>query len=173
VDVISKLITHPGKRPKPGPQYDPQRERVYAMEREIIGMCVHHSAKRADLIGIVEHACKYYGVPVPRLVITNRPDKTVFGWTDHKKIVLNRGYHGANTPTLLHELAHWIVDQFDPLHIEAHRPQFVGVYMHMLEKYRLMPEAGFRSLAKKYKVRVSSKFLPEDLRAWAKRNSSA
>lgn len=171
--MISKLISHPLKNPKPGPQYDPQRERLYSMEREIIGMAVHHGAKRSELLTVVEHACKYYGVPPPRLMVVNRPEQPVFGWTDTKKIVLNRGYHGANVPTLLHELAHWIVDSFDTSRIEAHRPQFVGVYMHLLEKYRLLPEAGFRSLAKKWKVRIGTKYLPEDIKAWAKRNSSA
>ena len=64
---------------------------------------------------------------------------------------------------LLHELAHYIVDSTYVNH-QSHGKQFVGVYMHLLDKYRIMPNCAFRALAKKCKVKIAGRFKPDAIR---------
>jgi hypothetical protein len=161
--MISPLVTRKINQPRRSPAFDPQRELLYKMEREFIGQALHHTVPTKELRATLKHACSYYGVPLPKFKVVNADERT-FGWTSYTTIVLNRGYHGANTVTLLHELAHWIVDHKVHDRVEAHRPQFVGVYMHLLDKYRVLPSAGFRSLAKKWGIRIGRKYLPEHLK---------
>ena len=139
---------------------DPQRHRVYRMERDFMGPCVEGSNKRKTLESVLTHACRKYAVDRPSLKIVRRCDRT-FGWCEDHAIYLNRDFHGNNLMTLLHELAHWIVDQvLETDEIDSvHGGQFSAVYMHLLNAYRVMPEAGFRSLAEEWRVDIDETLL--------------
>jgi predicted SprT family Zn-dependent metalloprotease len=60
---------------------------------------------------------------------------------------------------LLHELTHYIIDRIYVGH-EDHGKQFAGVYMHLLDKYRIIPSIAFRAIAKKHRVKIAGKFKP-------------
>jgi hypothetical protein len=143
------------------------------MEREFIGTSVYHKVRRADLQAVSDHACRYYRISCVRIVVYDNPDDGTMGMYEryeyddgtvtNAKIRLNRGYHGANIAVLVHELAHYIVDNTYSGH-EPHGKQFIGVYMHLLDKYRIMPCCAFRALAKKHKVKIAGKFKPDAIR---------
>lgn len=85
------------------------------------------------------------------------------GQVTNLRIRLNRGYFGNNVGTLLHELTHYIVgDTY--VDFQSHGIQFVGIYMHLLDKYRIMPNCAFRALAKKCGVQIAGKFKPDAIR---------
>lgn len=143
------------------------------MEREFVGCSIYHKVAKDDLETVMRHACTYYRIPAPRLVVYNDPDERAFGHSqydlhsdghmDNFLIRLNRGFHGANLATLFHELAHYIVDNTYEGH-HGHGKKFVGVYMHLLDKYRVLPSVAFRALAKKYRVEIAGKFRPDAIR---------
>lgn len=156
---------------------DPQRVNVYQMEREFVGISVSCPTPRRILQQLANHACRYYRVrPIKVVVYVNRRDRR-FGESFHYidwnektqrydgrqhsfKIRLNRAFHGAHAVVLMHELAHHITDQLYTDH-EDHGKQFVGIYMHLLDKYKIFPSACFRLLAKKHSVKIAGKFKPD------------
>ena len=138
-----------------------------------MGVSVYHVVSRRDLQAVADHACRYYCIPSIRVAVYNDPDERSMGEFERlvhddgrvtdQKIRLNRGFHGANVCVLLHELAHYVVDDtYD--NVEPHGKQFVGVYMHLMDKYRVMPSCAFRALAKKCRVSVGGKFKPDAIR---------
>ena len=138
-----------------------------------MGVSVYHVVGRRDLQVVADHVCRYYCIPSIRVVVYNDPDERSMGeferWVHHdgtitdQKIRLNRGFHGANVCVLLHELAHYVVDDtYD--NIEPHGKQFVGIYMHLMDKYRVIPNCAFRALAKKCRVSIGGKFKPAAIR---------
>ena len=171
--MISKFITSRIPRPKPPLKNDPQARKLYKMEREFVGTSVYHTVRKEDLQTVMEHVCRYYGVAVPKLIIYSKPSEHVFGrsivtiekdgrYTDHE-IRLNRGFHGANVTTLLHELAHHITDTYFEQHGD-HGAQFVAIYMHLLHKYRIIPSDAFRVIAKRRGIRIAARFRPAAIR---------
>ncbi len=143
------------------------------MEREFCGSSIYHKVGRDDLESVMRHACMYYKIRAPKLIIFNDPDDHRFGeslsWSidggpafDHL-IRLNSGYHGANVCTLMHELSHYILDATYQDHYD-HGKKFCGIYMHLLDKYRVLPAVAFRALAKKWRVEIAGKFKPDAIR---------
>lgn len=171
--MISRYYTN--KAPKLNHQYavnDSQGVKVYRLEREIVGGAVNARLTRGQLQELSNHVCRYYGIPPAKIVVfTNRKvrifgDSTMFmidGRVAGAKIRLNVAFHGANIFTLLHELAHYIVEWiYDDA--ENHGPQFVGIYMHLLDKYKVIPSCAFRAMAKKHRIKIAGKFRPVTIR---------
>ncbi len=131
---------------------DPQRHRVYAMERAYIGTCIDITMSIQKLRAICDHACKSWGVE-PCKVTAQKMKGKVFGHWFEGEIILNQSWNGMNLTTLLHELAHHIHDE---LGIEAdeydHGHQWVCIYALLLDQYKIMPLAAFKALCKKYNV---------------------
>ena len=172
--MISQLLTHPIQRTFKHTPSDPQRSRLYKMEREFVGASVYHSVSRKNLQLVADHVCAYYRITPIKIVVYRDPSSRIFGesiaysnddWeTSYGHVIrLNRGFHGANVPTLLHELAHYICDATYKNH-RGHGSQFAAIYMHLLDKYRILPAVAFRALAKKWGVKVAGRFRPAAIR---------
>lgn len=171
--MISSFLTHSIEKQEKPPASDPQRTRVYRTEREFIGVSVSHVVSKANLQVIADHVSRYYRLPKIKIIVVDRPWEKVLGWCEYMfteddqpidfVIHLNRGFHGASVCILLHELAHYVTDSVYKDH-EVHGPEFVAVYMHLLDKYRVMPDACYRLLAKKHRVKIASKFKPDAIR---------
>lgn len=143
------------------PKSDPQRDNVYWFEAEINGWWCFSSATTKELQSLLIMICKYYGVDVPRFRVIRNRESSDAGWWDHDRdeIVLNRYREGANAGVLVHETAHYLVDCFYT-DVESHGPEFVAIYMHLLDNYRLLPNKCFRLLAKRYRLRIGRKYRP-------------
>lgn len=151
--VISKWFTHPPPKLKPDQKHDPQRRRCYHMERKFDGGSIFSRTDRKCLEDLVTHACRKYRVDRPTLVVGRSKEK-LMGYADDEKIYLNAAFHGQNTMTLLHEIAHWVVDkQFEEHH--NHGPEFMCIYMQLLDAYRVLPAFAFRRLAKEAGLKIA------------------
>ena len=138
-----------------------------------MGVCIYHSVSRSNLQVIADHACRYYKISPIRIIVYRDPEDCVMGeYTrlehEHGEITnlsirVNRDFYGDNVATMLHELAHYIVEH-TYTDSQSHGVQFVGIYMHLLDKYRIMPNCAFRALAKKCKVQIAGKFKPDAIR---------
>lgn len=143
------------------PKSDPQCDSVYWLEAEINGWWAFSSATTKELQSLLIMVCKYYGVDVPRFRVIRNRGCAFAGWYDHDRdeIVLNRCREGANAGVLVHETAHYLVDCFYT-DVENHGPEFVAIYMHLLDNYRLLPHRCFRLLAKTQRLRIGRKYRP-------------
>ncbi len=145
----------------PAPKSDKQRDNVYYLEAEINGWWAMCSSTTKDLEGLLMMVCRYYKVDVPRFRVVRDKKIGDAGWHDPERdeIVLNRSQEGANAMVLCHEAAHYLVDYFYEDR-ESHGPEFVAIYMHLLDRYQLLPHECFRLLARKHKVRIGRKYRP-------------
>jgi hypothetical protein len=137
--LISPYFVRSKKYPKV--KSDPQRHLVYQAERDLLGPCIESVTATDTLEAVITHACNKYRIRRPKLKVGNL-GKGAYGWCTDEEICLNSNHHGANLLTLLHELAHWVVDEVIEYadDIEGvHGPEFVSFYMHLLEGYKVMP----------------------------------
>ena len=148
--MISHWYTHkigPARKEKAS---DPQKQRVYRMEREWIGSAVDTTVPLDKLRAITKHACRAAGVRCPKVRVYRKKER-IFGYCTDEAIMLNASFHGQNLAVLLHELAHWITDRKYP-DATSHGPWFCTVYRQLLDDYRLLPAFAFDGLAEKWGV---------------------
>jgi hypothetical protein len=132
---------------------------LYALEEEFSGHCDHSTATKHTLDAIAIAVCSYYGTDVPNIRFINSRRNTHAAWYDGE-IVLNRAREGANGMSLLHELAHFLVDEFYT-DVEHHGPEFVAIYMHLLDRWKYLPNGCFRMLAKKHRLKIGRRYRPK------------
>lgn len=131
---------------------------LYALEDEFSGSCGHSNSTRCQLDTLAAEVCRYYVIDVPNIRFINTRRNLHTAWFDHE-IVLNRAREGANGMTLLHELAHYIIDEFYT-DVEHHGPEFVAIYMHLLDRWKYLPNTCFRLLAKKHRLHIGRRYRP-------------
>ena len=155
--MISRFYTNKAKRAtKTPPKDDPQKYRVYAMERSWIGTSLYTTVPLKELQAISDHASRRYRVRPPKIKAYSKPKERVFGAAyEDGEIRLNRGFHGQNLPVLLHELAHHISDRVHP-ESESHGPLFMSVYTHLLHMYKVMPLDCTHLLAQQFDVAIGT-----------------
>jgi len=138
---------------------DPQAEQVYDLEAEINGSWTWSSATTKNLEALLLTVCKYYGVEAPKFKVVNTKEVAETAYYAEELIVLNRRREGANGMVLLHEAAHYLVDCFYA-DVENHGPEFVAIYMHLLDEYRYLPHRCFRMMAKIHRLRIGRRYRP-------------
>lgn len=154
--AIGRFYTRTPKlgNPKHAIKRDPQRHKLYAMERTFVGQAVDHVMHRDKLTEVLKHACKRWGCKAPTLTIARQPKYRAFGWIhEGEGIVLNAGFAGQNLSTMLHELAHWITDElYDGA--RDHGPTFCSIYADLMDQYKLLPRYCFLEIAERFGVEV-------------------
>lgn len=145
----------------PVPRSDPQRDKVYDLETNINGWWTYSSIPTKELLAFLVAVCKYYRVDIPKLRVIRDRKCGDTAWYDHAadEIVLNRSREGTNVGVLCHEAAHYLIDCFYT-DTEVHGPEFVAIYMHLLDHFCLLPHTCFRLLAKKYRLRIGRRYRP-------------
>ncbi len=170
--ISSYLTRQPGKGRKKRCISDPQRRKLTHMERHYDGCTIKHHAERQHLIDVRDHACRYYNLPPIKMYVVRRKSPQEghedLGWTDtyangSVALYLNACWYGDNVQTLLHELAHYITDSHYEDH-ENHGRQFCAIYMHLLDKYKMLPSDAFRLLAKRFGIKIAHRFRPNAIR---------
>ncbi len=153
--MISRYLT---QRPRPRKrkvcEADPQRHKVYDMERTMVGACVDTTMELPTLRQIVRHACREWGLIAPKLLLKSEDNTMVFGMYYHElnTICLNHCFHGANIGVLLHELAHHIIWRRHGHDAEDHGKEFVAVYRYLLNRYNVIPDYAFDTILDRWGV---------------------
>jgi hypothetical protein len=143
------------------PASDPQRERVYQIEEAFSGAWVHARTPRSNLLDLLDDVGKYYQLTPPRLKVVKRLSGGSSGCYGQGVIELSRAGSGTNPMVLLHETAHWLIDElFEDETIEDHGPEFVILLIHLFDTYQIIPAAWYRQEAKRLGVRVGRRYRP-------------
>jgi hypothetical protein len=127
---------------------DPNEPRIRLLERYGLRAHFDHVAPLRDLRRIARRLCRLHRVP-PVSVSVHAKRGCGASYLDGRIQLDPRC--GRNLLSLLHELAHHIVEHRYPRAAD-HGPRFVHWYMHLADATRLVPLAGFRSLCRKYGV---------------------
>lgn len=148
-------VTPPRKhRPEKVCKSDPQRHDVSRMEGELIGMAVNTFMCNEHLNEVAKHACKFYHVKPPTLTSYKFNSPDYFADCGDGVIRLNvNSDHSHNIFTLLHELAHHII-QCKNFIVHDHGPEWMSVYATLMAKYKMMPRDCVLLLASRYGVEV-------------------
>lgn len=152
------------------PKSDPQRGLLCRVERELNGNSIGHVASHEYLCKLSNKICRYYRVPALEIHIANKPKQREYAWVEYTtgkndhKVFLNRAFDGQNAMTLLHELAHYVTDCNFKNH-ENHGKEFVAIYMHLLHKYKILPQDAFRVIARRWNIQIGNEYLPCALNA--------
>lgn len=163
------------------PAYDPQREELYRMEKKgLPGLALAKYSRDNHRI-LLNRLCTEFGLDPPILTFEARDDCAglyqscaELKWA---KITLSTAYKSGNSPlTLVHEIAHHVVDSWDPEgHLHPHGPEFVGVYGDALAMAGIVPWEGFRAMCARYKVECMDTVLassPTKLRKLIKKRAA-
>lgn len=131
---------------------DPQQDKLYTMEyEELRGHC-RHTLPLKKLRRWAREICTQFNVPPITIRIWKRKGYDASYETDYHGIQLDPS-NGRNALTLAHELAHHLVAMKNP-RAQDHGPTYCAYYAAILDGFRLVPIAGFKAIAKKYKVKV-------------------
>lgn len=141
---------------------DPQQARAYKWE-DSFSAWPGATLKPPRAGRIIEAAHRKYNVPLPKLHFPTRDRKR-----GQKKLqpsqynpdahsILIRPRH-MNAAILLHESAHSITDWILGYGLQPHGPEWLGVYMVLLEDYGIMPREALHASADaaglKYRTRA-------------------
>lgn len=149
------MIDKPGLDNIKEPIYDdPQKWKVYRMEKEIVGWAVYARVELEDLQRIADYVCRKCGVKRVGVALENKGKQRIYGWTMDYTIHLNQDYHGDNTAVLVHELAHYVNHQRNGDDLAVHGPEFVGVYGVLLDMLNLFPWKQWVALCEDYTVDI-------------------
>ena len=125
---------------------DRQADKAYEWEDSfLLWAGAHLNEKQAR--GLIEAACREYGIPPPYVKVY----KSNYGcsiYDPNMHVIKLRPRH-LNAGVVLHETAHAITDTILGQGLEPHGPEWLGVYMVLLEDFRIMPRAALHASAKK------------------------
>ncbi len=155
--MLSHYLTHPIPPVRKHSNRDPQKYKLFKLEREFVGTCMYHVVAVEDLQRIVDHACKAYDVPPAKVTVFKEYGKKPHdGLYADGVIELNSAYWAQNTCVLLHELAHHIHFAKCPDDTQDHAPAFCRIYAELLNDYRILPYECFELLAKKWGIEINA-----------------
>ena len=140
---------------------DPQQKRAYKWEDSLTSWS-HGRLDERQMEQVVRKACAKYRIPPPTLRFAKRDrvlgrlqSSTYKHWLHEIRF---RPRH-MEVSTALHETAHAITDYILGPHLEPHGEQWLGVFMVLLEDYKILPVAALHAQADALKLRYSPRSL--------------
>jgi len=166
--MINRFWTQRSKKLRTEEPDDPQAHLIYTVERRLIGNSVYAIVPKENLVELAKYASKLLRLPTPGInILTERQGITcrTMAWQTGSAIYLNPYFHGQNASTLLHELAHYFVEElYYDISYEDHGPEFVGVYRYLLDRFNVLPCVAFDVLLKEGGVKFKRYSSEEELR---------
>ena len=152
---ISRFVTQRVRQPRQHVKSDPQRYRLYFMERTLLGNIMEHQCKSKYIQAIVDRACDNFCVPPAAVSIVHRPKIRIWGWQLFDRLTFNRGFGGCNIHIVLHEVAHYITDELTEGAdgVQNHGPEFVGVYRALMDQFNVIPNCAFDALCSRWNLK--------------------
>jgi hypothetical protein len=133
---------------------DPQQQRVYRWEDSFRSF-VERTATRADLRKLIKKACSLYGVDAPAVQFRSRASGKRMRLSsdyDPSQHSITIGFTDCNHAIALHETAHAIIDEKYE-QVEDHGPEFLGVYLDLLEWANVAPRSALHASARAKRLR--------------------
>lgn len=132
---------------------DAQRARAYNWENDLFtGQPELKPRQLRDLLARVWKFAGFHPATVPELLFS-RSTRRSFALSTYQ-ISLARPHR--QTVILLHEVSHCIVSARRSAPVESHGPEWLAVYIRLLERFGRTGLAGLRASAKSYGLRVAS-----------------
>jgi hypothetical protein len=124
-----------------GVAYDLQTRRLYDWEHQWKSFNTTRFTTLYQPRKRIRWACRMYRVPVPA-VVWRSPAR---GYPDYDPIThrIRIAPYCNSNPIAIHEAAHAIHDWLFGAAGEPHSPAFVGIYVHLLVKWRVAPATAF------------------------------
>lgn len=127
---------------------DSQRKRVYLWESQWSDWNAENMTL-AQAREVVHWACKKYGMRPARV---KQHTGRAFSFAQEGTISFRRDH--KNSAIALHESAHYIADViFADAHTEDHGPEWLGIYLWLLEGARVAPRIALHSSARAKRLR--------------------
>lgn len=164
---ISRELTHKFTEPKKSwyVKGDEQAQWIYLAERQFMGGMIYHSAGLRELRCITRFICRQYGCKPPTVMTYEMADHR-YGFQLGDEIFLNLHPKclGMNTSTLVHELAHYVCDQFYDEEVVHHGPEFAAIYGWILDRLNILPRWAWDRLCEDYNILQQHDGSPEAVR---------
>lgn len=152
---------------------DPQRYLVYKWETDLTNWAGSRATKR-EMRKVIARCCKAYRVPAPSVAIVTKDKRdgkkldSFYSPDDHNITLRPRHY---NLWDAIHEAAHAITDHICGPDLQAHSPEWFSVYLNLLIRQRVMPQAVLFFWARFYGLSWVSirNTRPENIRQYSPR----
>jgi len=133
---------------------DSQKHRVYAWETAFRSFNENNTPRRR-LRRLIRRAERRYRIPPSKIIFTNRVHRAkryakIASEYDPDVHSITLGHNDQNYAIALHETAHAIVDTLLGYDLEPHGPQWLGVYLELLEWAKVAPREALHARAKAY-----------------------
>jgi hypothetical protein len=130
------------------PKFDPQRNEVYRWEKNFSQILYGHSMTSRSAHALARAMARYYGVEKPRLesVKLGKAGNTAAA-DGQEAIEINTDLAQWTGPVIAHEMAHIICHAYAVLE-PPHGPTWLAVYLHLMDKFDIMPADGLCASAK-------------------------
>lgn len=130
---------------------DTQAKKVYKWQWQWAEFDSNWRLSKKEIRKWLEWACTKLKVPVPRMRIKLLPKRKKYSYFSPDKYELGFLPQHRNVPTVLHEIAHYITFRLYGRTVADHGPEYMGVFLFLLEHsgrwplgtmYRSAKEAG-------------------------------
>lgn len=129
---------------------DPQKKRVYVWENEWFDWC-RGNLNLSECRAVVKWACDLYGLKTPR--VAQHDDRSYSYCQMDPKPLINFRSDQKNASVALHEAAHYICDTIFGGDLEDHSPQWMGIFLWLLEGARIAPRTALHASARAKKIK--------------------
>jgi len=137
------------------PKSDPQREEVYRWEKGFSQMFYGHGFLPKEAHRLERAISRYYDIPRPRLRAVRWGKGSFLGaaYSEPRPlIVVNEDLGAFTAPLLAHEISHIITDLYG-VDEPDHGERWLGTYLHVLDRYAILPVSMTAPSAKKAGLR--------------------
>jgi hypothetical protein len=154
---------------------DPQQKRAYSWEAGFTTWAPV-GGNESQLRYIIDQACQLYKVPTPEIKFVTKNARAgkrlTSEYNPNNHVIKLRPRH-HEVGTALHEAAHAITDYIMGPWTEPHGKEWLGIFIHLLNKFKIAPRSGLEAhaRAKGLKFASASKSAPRSVRAAFKAKS--
>lgn len=133
---------------------DPQKASLYKWE-DLFSSFGKRSETRADIRRLIHKASRRYDIepPIVRFVSKAKsPSLTATTFYDSADHSIQMGYRSCNAPIAMHEVSHAVIAEYHES-VEDHGPEFLGVYLDLLEWAKVAPRSALHASMKELGLR--------------------
>lgn len=132
------------------PGRDGQKKRVYDWEASFGDWC-RSGYTKSECRAAIKWACNLYGLKTPRIGF--HATKAFSFSVSGEEPCISLGSDQRNAAVALHEAAHYICDSIFGPDLADHSPQWMGIFLWLLEGYRLAPRTALHASAKARRIK--------------------